>query len=128
MTSDFLSMFERQINTIGKEIDDYLNKELVPLSRLEEKDTGWILEMDLPFVTKKNISIILTSHHLVVKAKLEKTYRVSKFDCITDFNYFKKTFPLQPSVDTKRITAKFKNGILKVSLPKISSGKKLQID
>ena len=128
MTDDFLSMFERQINTLGKEIDDYLNKELSPLSRIEEKDTEWILEIDLPFVNKKNISGILTSHHLVIKAKLEKTYCVSKFDCVTEFDYFKKTFPLPLGVNTKRISSKFKDGILRISLPKVTSGKKLRID
>jgi len=100
MTSNFLSMFERQINTLGKEMDDYLNKELSPLSRLEEKDAEWVLDIDLPFVIKKNINVILTSHHLVIKAKLEKTYCVSKFNCVTEFDYFKKTFPLPPAIDT----------------------------
>ncbi len=128
MTDNFLSMFERQINTLGKEIDDYLNKELSPLSRLEEKDAEWVLEIDLPFVNKKNISIILTTHHLVIKAKLEKTYCVSKFDCVTEFDYFKKTFTLPPGIDTKRISTKFKDGILRISLPKVTSGKKLRID
>ena len=128
MTSNFLSMFERQINTLGKEIDDFLNKELMPLSCLEEKDAGWILEIDLPFVNKKNISVILTSYHLIIKAKLEKTYCVSRFNCVTEFDYFKKTFPLPPAMDIKRISSKFKNGILRISLPKISTGKKLRID
>ena len=128
MTNNFHSMFERQINTIGKEIDDFLNKELLPLSRLEEKDAEWILEIDLPFVNKKDINIILTTHHLIIKAKLEKTYCVSKFNCMTEFDYFKKTIPLPPAIDTKRISSKFKNGILRISLPKISTGKKIRID
>jgi HSP20 family protein len=128
MTRNFPSMFERQINALGKEIDDFLNKELMPLSRLEEKDAEWILEIDLPFVNKKNISIILTTHHLIIKAKLEKTYCVFKFNCMTEFDYFKKTLPLPPAIDIKRISSKFKNGILRISLPKISTGKKLRID
>ena len=128
MTGNFRSMFERKINTLGKEIDDFLNKELIPLSRLEEKDAEWILEVDLPFVDKKNINVILTKHHLIIKAKLEKTYRISKFNCMTEFDYFKKTLPLPPAIDRKRISSKFKNGILRISLPKISTGKKLQID
>ena len=128
MTTNFLSMFERQINTLGKEMDDFLNKELMPLSRLVEKDAEWIVEIDLPFVNKKNINVILTTHHLIIKAKLEKTYRVSKFNCITEFGYFKKTLPLPPAIDIKRISSKFQNGILRISLPKMSAGKKLRID
>jgi HSP20 family protein len=120
-------MFERQINTLGKEIDDFLNKELMPLSRLEEKDAEWILEIDLPFVNKKNINIILTTQHLIIKAKLKKTYFVSKFNCMTEFDYFKKTIPLPPAIDIKRISSTFKNGILRISLPKISTGKKLRV-
>jgi len=128
MTGNFRSMFERKINTLGKEIDDFLNKELIPLSRLEEKDAEWILEVDLPFVDKKNINVILTKHHLIIKAKLEKTYRISKFNCMTEFDYFKKTLLLPPTIDIKRISSKFKNGMLRISLPKINIGKKLRVD
>ncbi len=129
MTRDFPSMFEKNIRSFfGKEFDDYLNRELVPLSHTTESDTKFVIEIDLPFVEKKNITVDISVNHLVIKAKLEETFCISKLSCITEFNYFKKTFHLTQGIDTKKITAKFVNGILSITLPKITTGRKLRID
>ena len=130
MTSDYLSMFEKSLYSIVGEgpFDDYVNKELIPLSHLTEKETEWILEIDLPLVNKKDISVTLSSRHIVIKAKLEKTYCVSKLNCVREFNYFKKMIPLPLNVDTRKISAKFNEGILRICMPKIITGKKIQIE
>ena len=123
-------MFEKNLYSIvGEEIfDDYVNKELIPLSHLTEKETEWLLEIDLPLVNKKDIGVTLSSRHIVIKAKLEKTYCVSKLNCVREFNYFKKMIPLPLNVNTKKISAKFNDGILRIYVPKIITGKKIQIE
>ena len=122
-------MFEKKFySTFGNDLDDYINKELMPLSHLTEKDAKYILEIDLPFVNKKDISVVLTSQHLVIRAKLEKTCSVSKLGRVAEFNYFKKTFSLPSGIDFKKISAKFNEGMLRITLPKILKGKKLSID
>jgi HSP20 family protein len=109
-------------------VDDYANKELAPLSHLTEKDSKWILEIDLPFVNKKDIEITITDNQMIVTAKLEKTYCVSKRDCVTEFNYFKKATLFPVGIDKEKISAKFNNGILIINMPKISVGKNIKID
>ena len=129
MTGDFLSMFEKNLySTVGDLFDDYVNKELIPLSHLTEKETEWLLEIDLPLVNKKDVGVTLSSRHIVIKAKLEKTYCVSKLNCVREFNYFKKMIPLPLNVDTRKISAKFNEGILRIYIPKIITGKKIQIE
>ena len=77
--SDFASIIEKQMNSFfgGKLFDDFVHKELVPLSHLKERHSSWILEIDLPLVDKKNIEVTLSGEHLTVKAKLTKTYCIS---------------------------------------------------
>ena len=130
MTRDYLSMFEKNLYSIVGEglFDDYVNQELIPLSHITEKETEWLIEIDLPLVNKKAISVTLSSHHIVIKAKLEKTYCVSKLNCVREFNYFKKMIPLPTNVDTRKISAKFNEGILKIHMSKIISGKKIPIE
>lgn len=123
------SVFEKFfLSLIESTMDDYNNKELVPLSHLTEKDSNWILEIDLPMVNKKDINVTLTNDHIVVTAKLEKAYCVSKRDCITEFNYFKKTTTLPRGIDKEKISAKFDNGILRIYMPKLATGKNIRIE
>ncbi len=130
MSSDFTSFFEKQMDSIfGTEpFDDYMNKELTPLSHFAKKDSKWILEVDLPMVDKKDIKLVLSTQHIIIKARLKKTFCISKRNVITEFDYFKKVVSLPSGVDTKKIKATFRNGVLRVIIPKISEGKQIQIE
>ena len=128
---DFASFMEKQMNSFFKDnalFDDFIRKELVPLAHLNERHSSWSLEIDLPFVDKKNINITLSGDHITVKAKLTKTFCVSRGSVITEFDYFKKTIKLPDGINTKQISAKFENGILKITMPKPADGKKIPIE
>lgn len=119
------------MNSFFKEdvpFDDFIHKELVPLSHLKERHSSWSLEIDLPLVDKKDINITLSGEYITIKAKLTKTFCVSRGSTITEFDYFKKTIKLPQGINTKRISAKFKNGILKITMPKPADGKNIPIE
>ena len=128
--SDFSSIIEKQMNSFfGNTLfDDFVHKELVPLSHLKERHSSWILEIDLPLVDKKNIEVTLSDEYLTVKAKLTKTYCISRGSSVTEFDYFKKTIKLPSGINSKQISAKFKNGILRITIPRLSDGTKISIE
>lgn len=128
--SDFSSTIEKQMNAFfGNSLfDDFIHKELVPLSHLKENHTSWILEIDLPLVDKKNIDIMLSDDHISVKAKLTKTYCISRGNIVTEFDFFKKSMKLPTGINKKQISANFKNGILRIIMEKPSEGKKISIE
>jgi len=128
--SDFSSIIEKQMNSFfGNTLfDDFVHKELVPLSQLKERHSSWILEIDLPLVDKKNIEVTLSDEYLTVKAKLTKTYCISRGSSVTEFDYFKKTIKLPSGINSKQISAKFKNGILRITIPRLSDGTKISIE
>lgn len=128
--SDFASIIEKQTNSFfgDKLFDDFVHKELVPLSHLRERHSSWILEIDMPLVDKKNIEVTLSDEHLTVKAKLTKTYCISRGSSVTEFDYFKKTIKLPRGINSKQISAKFINGILKITIPRLLDGKKISIE
>ena len=129
MSGQPLSQFEKFfISLIDRTMDDYANKELTPLAHFTEKYSKWILEIDLPMVNKDGIELTLTDSHIVVAAKLEKTYCVSNHNCMTEFNYFKKITLLPTGIDKEKISAKFNKGILSISMPKITTGKTIRIE
>lgn len=129
MTSDFASWFEKRVNSMFDLdfMDDFMHRELVPLSHFIERNSKWILEVDLPSVKKNNIDVTITSGHLAIKAKLEESYKVSRYGYVTEFEYFKKVIELPPHVNTKKIETKFKNGILIITIPKVTAGKKISV-
>ncbi len=130
MSSDFISFFEKKMDSMfnTESFDDHINKELTPLSHFIKRDSKWILEVDLPMVDKKNIKLLLSAHHLTIKARLKKTFCISKHNTITEFDYFKKVISLPEGADTKKITATFKKGLLRITIPKISEGKQIPIE
>jgi len=129
MTSDFLSWFEKRMESSFDHdfMDDFIHRELVPLSHFIERNSKWILEVDLPGVKKNNIDVIITSDHLIIKAKLEESYKVSRHGHMTEFEYFKKVIGLPSHANIKKIETKFKNGILTIIIPKITAGKKISV-
>lgn len=127
--TNYPSLFKGDINPLfGTELDDYINKQLMPLSHISEKNDKWVLKIDLPSVKKKDIDITLTQQHIIIKAKLEKTYCISRLNCVQEFNYFNKIIPLPSEVDSKKILAKFSNGILTITIPKKQKGIRIKIE
>lgn len=125
----YLSLFKGGFpSRFGTEFDDYVNKQLMPLSHISEKDGKFVLKIDLPSVKKKDIDITLTKQHIVVKAKLEKTYCISRLNCVQEFEYFNKIIPLPSEVDSKKISAKFSNGILTIIMSKKQKGIRIKIE
>lgn len=127
--TNFVSTFKKQAETgyVHHRNDDFALRELVPLSCVIEKNTKWILQVDLPGVERKNIIVTMAEGHLVIKAKLAKAYQVSNHGRVTKFENLKKVIEIPSHADVKTISAKFKDGILTISIPKIDSGKRIHI-
>ena len=108
--------------------DDIDNQVLSPLSCLREFETDWLLEFDLTLVNKKDIKITFDENSISVEAKLKETYSEEKFGTETKFEYFKKILTLPGKIDSKKAFAKFTNGRLAITIPKIISGRKIKIE
>ncbi|HSA98666.1 MAG TPA: Hsp20/alpha crystallin family protein [Candidatus Nitrosotenuis sp.] len=107
--------------------DDLEQKILRPLSCIVERETKWILEFDLPLVEKKDINIYTDEGVIVVEAKLREVYRDSKFTR-HQYEHFKKTVSIPTNADTKKISARFTNGRLIITIPKTFQGTKIKIE
>lgn len=127
MTKDWFSLvnFDLPILQLG---DDFEQKILRPLSCIKEHESKWVLEFDLPLVEKKDINVYINDDEMiVVEAKLRETYHDSK---ITrhQYEHFKKSVSIPKNVDIKKISARFTNGRLVITIPKIFQGTKIKIE
>jgi len=101
---------------------------LTPLANILETKDGYVLEAEMPGVNKDGLEITVENGELTLigrRAPVEnrgrEVYRESRaFD-------YRRTFELDPSIDTAGITAKIDQGVLKLQLPKAEAVKPRKI-
>jgi len=64
---------------------------------------------------------------IIVEAKLREVYHDSEFTR-HQYEYFKKSVLIPKNADIKKISARFTNGRLVITIPKIFQGTKINID
>lgn len=92
-----------------------------PTADVSETDKAVEVVVELPGMDEKDIDVTVTDDMLTIRGekkseteKNEKGYFVSE----RKFGSFHRSIPLPTSVDTSKVDARFKKGILTVTLPK----------
>lgn len=87
---------------------------------MEEKDK-FNIELAVPGISKKDIDIKIENDELYISSKAnEKENELQENFVRVEYNYktFKRVFELPETVDTKKINAQYKNGVLYITLHK----------
>ena len=95
-----------------------------------EKDR-LVLKADLPGLSKEDVSVSLQENYLTIKGEKkqeseqkETNYFVSE----RTYGSFTRMIELPTAVDAKKIEARFKDGVLEVTLPRTEEAKPKQIE
>ena len=90
-----------------------------PQVNIIESREGYVLEAEMPGVSKDGLEVLLEANELTIVGRrtadalqAQLVYRES-----AERDY-RRTFELDPAIDTGRITARMENGILYLELPK----------
>jgi HSP20 family protein len=91
---------------------------LLPAVNIYETAEGYILEADMPGVTKAGLEIYLDRNELTILGRRSVGSRspVHYRECSP--GDFRRVFELDPEIDTDKITAKVENGVLTLHLAK----------
>jgi len=92
-----------------------------PAANIVEKEDGFHLELSAPGMNKEDIKMEVENNVLTISAekeeeKTEENKNFSRREFI--YGSFSRSFVLPKSIDADAIKADYKNGILKVELPK----------
>ena len=101
-------------------------RQLWPLT-LSRPDKAYEVTADLPGLEEKNVEVKLSNGYLTNKGEKQDQMEETKKDqCIRErsFGSFERFFAVPEGVDTDKIEASFKNGVLTVSLPKTAEVQK----
>lgn len=92
-----------------------------PDSNIIEKDTSFLITMALPGLTKKDIKLDLIDNKLTVSGEYEKEENKEGDRFVSReirSGSFHREFKLGNHIDTEKINASFKDGLLHITLPK----------
>ncbi|MEL0300976.1 MAG: Hsp20/alpha crystallin family protein [Flavobacteriaceae bacterium] len=93
----------------------------IPAVNVQEREKDFLLSFAVPGKSKSDFEIEVDKEVLSVSA-LAKDTSTEDYNLFTrkEFNYqsFKRSFTLPESVDTAKIKAQYKEGILSIHLPK----------
>ena len=98
-----------------------------PAVDVAESDKAYEITAELPGLDEKNIDVKLANGGLTIKGeKREETEEKKKDYHVSERRYgsFERYFTLPDGVNADKIEATFKNGVLKVTLPKTEEAQK----
>jgi len=105
-------------------------RSFAPAVDVYEKDGELKLDVDLPGVTKKEISVEYNDGVLTIKGqrnheaeeKTEKQFTKERF-----YGAFARAFRIGDGYDHQKIAAKFEDGVLKVTMPRREETKPVSV-
>ena len=121
--NEFISTLKDKQEEFGKTISDYTSAEK-PLTDIINTDDAIIIKADLPHVKKEDISINITedSFELIVDFK-EADENLQFIKKERNYGETTRTIALPELIEVKNASAKFKDSVLKVKLPKVQEEK-----
>jgi HSP20 family protein len=98
-----------------------------PAVDVAETDKSYEITVELPGMDEKNVQVNLADGGITIKGeKQQETEQKKKDYYVSERRYgsFERYFTLPEGVDANKIEATFKNGVLKVMLPKTIEAQK----
>jgi len=92
-----------------------------PAVDLVDKKDKLVANVELPGVDKKDVKLSIDNNNLTIQGEMKKDEETKKEDYYyreRAFGSYSRTILLPTEIDKDKISAKFKNGILEIIMPK----------
>jgi HSP20 family protein len=127
---------QRQINDLFDfprlpEMQGLFDRRVSPAVDVVENPDSFTVECDLPGIEQKDIDISIASGVLTIKGEKrveQKSEKRKVYKKETWEGSFQRTISLPTTVDADKVEATFKNGVLKINLPKREEAKTKRIE
>jgi HSP20 family protein len=111
------------MNTLTRENRDadraQVDQFIAPPASVIEAGEGYTLELEMPGVTKDGLDISVENNELtIVGQRSLPTVQGTLIHRESRPDNFRRTFELDPSIDTDKISAKIEQGLVTLTLPK----------
>ncbi|MCM2325190.1 MAG: Hsp20/alpha crystallin family protein [Candidatus Woesearchaeota archaeon] len=107
-----------------------------PVCHLQETESQMIASFELPGVNKGDIELNVDRDHIEVKVEQKQEQKKEdkekgNYSYMSSSRSFHRYIPLAKEIDPNKAKAEYKNGVLRVEMPKVKeekSSKRLQIE
>lgn len=99
---------------------------LSPALDLKENEDSFDITAELPGVTKKDLDVRLTNDQIILKGekKVERNEKKDDYHMVERrFGSFQRVLGFPCEVDNSKVEASFKDGVLKIHVPKAPEAK-----
>jgi len=111
--------------------EDVALKAWTPAVDVYEDENAFLIKLDLPEVSRDDVKVTLNENTLSISGerrveneeKRENYHRVER-----SYGQFFRSFTMPPNVNTGAINAQFKDGVLRLTLPKREEAKPKQVE
>jgi HSP20 family protein len=124
-------LFRRPFSLIGPSWFPRLRmpemEELSPSVDILEEGGDVVIKAELPGMKKEDIDVKLTDKTIAISGEKKKEEKVEKKDFYRmerSYGFFTRAFSLPSEVQTDKVKALFKDGILEIRIPKTEEAKK----
>jgi HSP20 family protein len=107
------------------------NREVFPVADVKEDENKYTITLETPGIDKKDIKITMKDSSLLIEGKKKeekKEENESYLRVERSYGNFRRVFNFDSQLDSKKVNAEFKDGILTVTLPKTEKEKPKEID
>jgi len=119
----FMKRFESMFSNIDKGFD-IKNNVREPLVDINETKNEIKVIVELPGINKEDMDLRVKDNNLIIKAIIKKTNTENKENVLyqeRSYQQYYRVVPLPEYANTKKINAKYNNGILEITMPKIKT-------
>jgi len=106
-------------------------KSTVPAVDVKETDSEFLMEVELPGLSEKDVEVKLDNNLLTISSRKEDNKEEKKNGYIMRERRsasFSRSFVLPEGIDREKIAAEFKDGVLNLSFPKTPAAKPKTIE
>ncbi len=118
---DFPDLLDRFFNDNYVRNKSAFNDYTVPAVNVSEDEKQYEVDVAAPGMEKKDFNIDVTDNMLTISAEKEQEDKQEEENYVRrEFGYtqFKRTFALPDNVNEEKIDANYKDGVLKIAIPK----------
>ncbi len=103
----------------------------VPAVDLVDKDDKLLLKADMPGIPKENIKVEVKGDRIEISAETKEESEEEKEGYIRrerSYTSYYRSIPLPTKVDSEKIDASFKDGVLTIEMPKVEAAEVKRIE
>jgi HSP20 family protein len=106
-------------------------KELTPSVDIFEDEGHLILKAELPGIRKEDLNVTIAENRITLSGEKKQEERIEKENyhwCERTYGSFSRSFQLPDNVNPDGADASFKDGVLKIRIPKTEEARRRKID